>query len=89
MTTYSRHHPVIAGFRHSSVAVKSAARHVCGLVNTFVAWGERHTAAYCARRQMVAMRLLESKRAGVWGSGAEAERMAALSCQSFNPFRID
>ena len=89
MTTHSRRHPVIAGFLHSSVALKAAARHVFRLVNTFVAWGKRHTAAYCARRQMVAMRLLESKRAGVWGSGAEAERMAALSCQSFNPFRID
>jgi hypothetical protein len=89
MTTHSRHHPVIAGFLHSSVAVKSAARHVFRLVNTFVAWGKRHTAAYCARRQMAAMRLLESRRAGVWASGAEAERMAVLSCQSFSPFRID
>jgi hypothetical protein len=89
MTTYSRRHPVIAGFLHSSIAAKSAARHVFRLVNTFVAWAKRHTAAYCARRQMLAMHLLESRRAGVWGSGAEAKRMAALSCQSFSPFRID
>ena len=74
---------------YSSIPRKSAAHRIQVLAKSLIDWLEQRAAARSARRRMLAAQSRESKRAGQWGSNAEAERIAALSCPAFNPFRID